>query len=117
MTQNQTSYPHLSTLGLIGFSLNYAIERRLGDQISFDEVYDNIEDGDILEFLDIKFPGTFDWSLFEKGSSERLAIQYVFSEIAGGVRGRERRKLGIEKSGLSLLLSFTIEAMQQKFWR
>ena len=34
----------------------------------------------------------------------------------GGLKGREGRKLGVEKSGLHLLLAFILEAIQSRYW-
>jgi hypothetical protein len=36
--------------------------------------------------------------------------------VALGLRGQELRKLGVEKSGLHLLLAFILEAMQRRYW-
>jgi hypothetical protein len=48
------------------------------------------------------------------------ATHHVLNEVAGGLHGRERRKLGIDSSdeapGLHLLLGFVFAAIEQKYW-
>jgi hypothetical protein len=108
--------PRLSSLAFVGFYVNSAIANGHGAAISFDELYASLEDGRLLEYLDRKIPGEFDFSLFPPGNEQNVALNYVLNEVAGGLRGREDRKLGIKKSGLHLLLAFIIEAMQKQFW-
>lgn len=108
--------PWLSSLGFVGFYVNSAIASGYGDTISFDEIYDNLEEGTLLEYLNEKIPGEFDFSLFTPGEEQCVALNHVLNEIAGGLQGRERRKVGIETSGLHLLLAFILEAMQKQEW-
>jgi hypothetical protein len=66
----------------------------------------------LIKFLNERL-GDFDWGLFgpefDQGTSFVEAMQFE-AEV---FKDRERRKLGIEKSGVCLLLAFCIEAMQQ----
>lgn len=106
--------PSLSSLTLLGFRVNSTIANGHADAVSFQEIYDNLQKGTLLEYLNKKIPGEFD--LFPRGSEQCVALNHVLNEVAGGLRGRERRKVGIEKSGLHLLLAFILEAMQQQQW-
>jgi len=110
--------PRLSTLSFVGFYVNAAISKSHLDSVSFDEIYTGLEQGNLFQFLDKKIPGEFDFSLFKPNSDECIGFHQVLNNIAGGLQGRERRKLGLDNSshGLSLLLSFIIEAMQQEDW-
>jgi hypothetical protein len=108
--------PWLSSLAFMGFYVNSTIANGHGNDVSFDEIYSNLEKGTLLEFLNEKIPGQFDFSLFPPGSDQCIGLNSVLNEVAGGLQGRERRKVGIEKSGLHLLLAFILEAMQQKNW-
>ncbi len=56
--------PRLSTLSLIGFHINSAIANGHLEKISFQEIYQNLEQGNLLDYLDKKIPGEFDFSLF-----------------------------------------------------
>jgi hypothetical protein len=108
--------PWLSTLALVGFETNAAIEAGHGDALSFDDVYQGIERGTLLEDINKKLPGVCDFSLFPAGSEQAAALHEVLNLVAGGLQGRERRKVGIERSGLHLLLAFVLEAMQHQYW-
>lgn len=108
--------PWLSTLAFVGFAVNSAIEGGHGDDLSFAAIYQGIESGTLLDDIDQKLPGVCDFSLFPAGGEQSVALHQVLSLIADGLRGRERRKLGIEKSGLHLLLAFVLEAMQNQYW-
>ncbi|MEN5208650.1 hypothetical protein ABE493_11085 [Stenotrophomonas terrae] len=108
--------PWLSTLALVGFEANAAIEAGHGNSLSFDEIYRGIERGTLLEDINKKLPGVCDFSLYPAGSEQSIALHEVLNLVAGGLQGRERRKLGIEKSGLHLLLAFVLEAMQHQYW-
>ena len=108
--------PWLSSLALVGFEVNAAISRGHGDTVSFREIYESLERGTLLEDLEKKIPGEFDFSLFPPGQEQSVALNQVLNEVAGGLEGRERRKTGIESSGLHLLLAFILEAMQHQEW-
>ncbi|GAA3720568.1 hypothetical protein GCM10022421_31030 [Oceanisphaera sediminis] len=108
--------PWLSTLSFIGFYVNSAIANGHADKISFEEIYDGIERGTLLDDLSEKIPGEFDFSLFKSGEEQSVGFHNVMSEVAGGLQGRERRKVGIETSGLHLLMAFILEAMQHQLW-
>ncbi len=108
--------PWLSTLGFVGFFINSAIAKGHGKAVSFEEIYDSLERGTLLEDLDRKIPDTFDFSLFPPGGDQSVGLNETLDEVAGGLRDRERKKIGIEESGLHLLLAFIIEAMQQEYW-
>lgn len=110
--------PRISTLSFVGFYVNSAIANGHLESISFDEIYASLENGELFSFLNNKLPGEFDFSLFDANSDQNIGFHQVINNIAGGLQGRERRKLGISNSmhGLSLLLAFILEALQQHDW-
>ncbi len=110
--------PRISILSFVGFYVNSAIANGHLESISFDELYTALDQGQLFEFLDMKLPGEFDFSLFEAGADQHVGFHNVINNIAGGLQGRERRKLGLSNSnhGLSLLLAFILEAMQHQDW-
>lgn len=113
---NVAAKPWLSSWTLIGFYTIAAIDRGNADKVSFDEVYAGIEKGTLLQDLNAMLPGEFDFSLFPPGSDKEQELIEVLQEVAGGLKGRERRKTGVEKSGLALLIAFILEAIQQGQW-
>lgn len=115
--ENIEYLPSISSLGFLGFHINMAMEKGKINNISFVEVYEAVENGDILDLLEKKIPNFFDFSLFKKGSTERKELNYILCYVSEGTRNREQRKLGISDSGLCLIQAWVIEALQQKFWR
>ncbi len=113
--------PWLSMLSLLGFQVNAAIEKGHGNKISFHDIYKGLEERNLFELLDEKLPGVLDLSLFlerNEGASleQRDGLLNALSDAASGMEGRERRKYGIESSGLSLLMAYILEAIQQEYW-
>lgn len=108
--------PWLSTLSFIGFYVNSAIANGHADTLSFNDIYKGIEQGTLLDDLNKKIPGEFDFSLFKSGEAQSVAFNNVMAEVAGGLEGRERKKVGIETSGLHLLMAFILEAIQEGLW-
>lgn len=110
--------PRLSTLASVGFNINSAIANGHLNTVTFDEIYSALERKNLLDFLNNKIPGEFDFSLFAQGSAQYIGFHEVIYNVAGGLEGRERRKVGLENAnhGLSLLLSFILEAVQQHDW-
>jgi len=108
--------PQLSALTFIGFYVNSAIESRNGDKVSFSEIYKSLENGTLFELLDRKIPGEFDFSLFKSDPAETEAIQRVLFDASAGFAGRERKKAGIESSGLHILMACILEAIQRGTW-
>jgi hypothetical protein len=118
MSENK---PKLSDLTFFGSEVNSAISRGQGKTISFEDIHDNLEAGNIVEWLNKKlpFPGGADLGpLIEL--KRCAAINHALNDVAGGFYGRERRKLGIDSSddapGLHLLLGVILDAIQQKYW-
>ncbi len=77
--------PRLSTLTYLGFSVNLAISHGHGRSISFDEIYESLDKGTILEDLDAEIPDEFDFSLFPVESEQSVALNKAINQIAGGL--------------------------------
>jgi hypothetical protein len=103
-----------SSLSSLGFQVNIVISDKQEDTVSFNEIYDNIENGTLLKFLEQRFPDDFDFSLFRPDDGQVIGLNNIFNGIAGGCRGSEYKKFGIESSGLHLLMAFILEAMQRQ---
>jgi hypothetical protein len=108
--------PRISTLTSFGFQVNSAISNGHPDALSFDEIYRSLEAGTLLQDLERKLPEEFDLGLIAAQTEQAVALNEALNEVALGLKGRELRKLGVEKSGLHLLLAFILEAIQRQYW-
>ena len=96
------------------FGLNAAIDTGKHQTISINEVEGHIEKGDLIPWLREKLGKDIDLSLLDH--TMVTEITSGLNDILGGYRGRERRKWGVERSGLCLLLAWTNELIQQGKW-
>ena len=108
--------PWLSSLVLLGIYANSAVESGLGNDFSFRDVHTSIQRGTLFDDLEHRFKGKFDLSIFRADAEQRAGALEALSIAAGHVLGRERRKLAVEKNGLSLLLALILEIVQQGYW-
>ena len=113
--------PELSMLSLLGFQVNKAIEGGHGNRISFNDVYKGLEERNLFELLDEKLPGVLDLSPFLERNEgaflgQRDGLLNALSDAAFGMEENEGKKYGVKSSGLSLLMAYILEAIQQKYW-
>ena len=113
--------PKLCMLSFLGFQVNAAIEKGYGNKISFNDVYMGLEERNLFELLDKKLPKVLDISLFLESKEgnyleQRDGLLNALSDAASGMKGSESRKYGLESSGLSLLMAYILEAIQQEYW-
>jgi len=102
----------LSSLTFLGFYVNNLLEDHPGD-MSFKQVHASIEAGSVLEDLDALYPGQTDFSLFRGDNDQREYLLDSLKIAASVLEGRERRKTGVEKCGLNLLMAVILQAIQQ----
>lgn len=93
------------------FEINRAIDTGKHQGITVAEVEKHIEAGSLFEFLKTTIPG-LDLSLMD--ASVRAELAKELKDLLGGYKGDERRKWGIENSGLCLLVAWAAETIQQK---
>lgn len=106
----------LSELTFFGFNINFALDDGKGQDISFEDIYSGLESGRLLRNLVEKYPDTFNLIHFDPEGDKEGELLRVLNNVAGGVEGRERKKTGVEHSGLNLLMAFVLEAIQQGLW-
>lgn len=107
--------PRLSSITFLGFQVNAAIDAGLADKFPFNDIYKGLERGTLLEDLSNKAPGEFDLELLN-ATGETAKLLPVLNDAAEALRCRERRKTGVENSGLALLQAIVLEAIQQRNW-
>jgi hypothetical protein len=105
----------LSSLSAMAFELTSAIDHGFIDEFSFDEIYKEIESGRLIAFLKERLGDAVDLSILEKNPEQNASFIELMQRTSNVLSGQERRKLGIEKHGLCLLLAFCIEAMQHPY--
>jgi hypothetical protein len=107
--------PSLTTLTYLGFLLNgFASDG--GDKLTFDEVYDGLDNGTLWAVIQAKHPH-MDLTMFTHVDKDKGAkVIQALLDAASGMRERERKKYGVEKSGLAILLAYVLEAIQQEYW-
>ena len=106
----------LKALTLIILELNHLIDSGKYNQISIKDVHKAIEQKCIIPFLEETTNGDSDFSLFGADGTYAKFVEYYHEkmyQIYGGCAGNERRKWGVEKLGLCLLLAWTNEIIQQ----
>lgn len=108
--------PWLSAWAYLGFQLNIWLEDG-NHGVTFDDVRNGIRNGNLWAVINAKIP-KMDLGMFtmESKSHQGQKLIAALKELDESFEGRERRKLGIEKGGLSLLVAYVIEGMQQKRW-
>lgn len=105
----------LVDLTFLQFQLIALIDAGRHQDVTFDDVYGAIDDDDLLGWMRSRFASHIDLSFYEgdRQASGR-EVQTAISRASEGIRGRERRKTGVEHNGLCLLLAFVTEAIQQR---
>ena len=83
-----------------------------GGTVSMDETRDHIREGDVLEWLKLKFPEIDVSILIGPDRTGGAEIVEGLQGLLGGYEGNERRKWGLQNNGLNLLLGWTNELVQ-----
>jgi hypothetical protein len=83
-----------------------------GGVVSMEEAKDHIREGDVLEWLKLKFPELDISTLVGPDRTGGAEIVEGLQGLLGGYAGDERRKWGLQNNGLNLLLGWTNELVQ-----
>src|ERR1043166_895077 len=93
--------PVLSSLTFLGFLLN-AFAQSEDDGLTFDEVYEGLDNDTLWTVISAKHPHR-DLTMFTHVQEDKgKAVIAALRDAAGGMRGREHKKYGVEARGLSL---------------
>lgn len=103
----------LSSLTVLAFELNHALDLGRQDRISIAETIEHIERGDVFTWLPGALDVQFDFSLHMSNGADKEIVE-AWRSLANAID--HQRKFGVKYSGLSLLLAYTIELIQQKVW-
>lgn len=91
----------------LAFELNHQIDE--GKKLDLEETKAHIADGTLFEWLKAQFDGDIDLSIYKDEDKEK--VLELFVALKENVDSR--RKFGVEKDGLSLLLAYCIEGLQE----
>jgi hypothetical protein len=100
---------HLTSLTLLAFYLNGALDSGKHAKVSLDEVYREIEEGTIFDYLK-KNVERIDLSMLT--AAERRELVEEWQRMANAIDSR--RKLAVENNGICLLLAYVIQGIQQR---
>jgi hypothetical protein len=106
----------LTALTLLVLEINCLIDTGKYDNITLKNIENNIKNETIFEYLKETAKDDIDLSLLMTDSSYAGFRKYYYTslhQIYAGYAGNERRKWGIEKKDLCLLLAWTNEIIQQ----
>ena len=94
-------------------SLNHLVDHGFDAPIA--EVQDHVAGGNLFAWLRRKFTGHIDLSPIGGDSEQEITAR--LQDILGGYGGQERRKFGVERSGLCLLIAWVAELAQRRVWK
>ena len=106
----------LTVLTLLILEFNHLIDTGKYNHISIANVHDAIERKKIIEYIATETAGDSDFSMLSGNGPYAEYLDYYHEQmyqLYGGYAGNERRKWGVENSGLCLLVAWTNELIQQ----
>lgn len=105
-----------TALTLLILQFNRLLDTGKYDDISIEEVHEQIDSGNILRFLRERAGSDIDLSIHldtdTHGDFETVYVEYLQS-IYNAYAGDERRRWGVENKGVCLLVAWTNEIIQQ----
>lgn len=104
-----------ANLAFLLFGLNHLVDHGYAEGITLAEVKRHIKKGNVLNWLDERFKGHIDMSIFLHSNHEaHREITKGLQDLEGGYAGDENRKWGVKNNGICLLIAWTAELVQQK---
>lgn len=101
-----------SSLAMVIFSLSHMLDTGEHDAITLEQVKRHARAGSLIAFLKECNGGSFAQGLFDVRIEFGRWWEEQIAENCDAMDGSERRKYGIEKRGLCLLISYTAEIIQ-----
>ncbi len=100
----------ISTLTFIALYFNSAIDTGRYDDLSIDQVRQEIRAGTIFRFLTTKLGDDIDFSILDTKTETGLLFEWQDMEAAIPAR----KKFGVENRGLPLLVAYLLEGIQRR---
>ena len=98
----------------LGFLVNWIIDERPANDLSFHEIHDAARAGDLIGLLIRRFGHVADFSLLQSDPSLLEQMEAALCDAASPFEGREAGKACVENSGLCLVMAIVLEAIQQQ---
>jgi len=105
----------LSSLTMLGFEINAVRDTRSDFELTFEQVHSAAQAGKLVALLDKRFKDLTDLSLLTSRPEEMADVENALRDAAAALEGRERRKVGVQNSGICLVMAIIFEAIQQQF--
>lgn len=105
----------LSQLSYIALEMNAVVDSGKYDHITIDEVEQRIENRELIPWLRTTLGDDVDLSTIDVATAGEFHEGLL--DILGGYRGQERRKWGVSKKGLCLVVAWAVEMIQHKRWQ
>lgn len=100
----------VSALTFLAFYVNSAIDTGRYDDLSIDVVRRGVRAGTIFEVLATRLGNDLDLSLLDDAKRAELLDEWQDMEAAIDIR----KKFGIERGGLALVMAFILEGIQRR---
>jgi hypothetical protein len=95
---------------MLAFQLNSALDSRRYANVTYKEVTHHIDLGTIFDFLATRLGEDIDLSLYDDAKRTELVAEW--QSLLNAVDAR--RKFGVEKNGLCLLVAYCLQGIQQR---
>ena len=106
----------LIDLTYLVIQLTHLVDYDLHRDVTIDEAEKAIEDGVLFSWLEKRFEGHIDLSIY-RGRPHAQEILSELQALLSGYRGDEQRKWGVRHNGICLLIVWINELVQQKKWK
>lgn len=100
----------ITNLTFLAFYLNSALDTGKYANVTYREVANHIEAGDIFDFLASRLAGDIDLSNLDAAKREELTAEWRDMLHAMSAR----RKFGVEKNGICLVMAYVLEGIQRR---
>lgn len=100
----------ITKLTLLAFELNAALDTGKYNDISCQEITDQIEQETIFNFLESQLQGDIDLSLHDDADRQELMKEWLDFFLAIDAP----RKFGVKNNGLCLLIAYLLEGIQRR---
>jgi hypothetical protein len=104
----------LTALTHMILTLNAAIDTDRHGNIYIEEIENHIEQGDIIPWVQLRTGGDLDLRLFDGAAIAEVTA--ALERIRSAYAGVEYRRWGVKRSGLCLLLAWTVQLVQLREW-